>query len=164
MIGRYLSPDPLGLDGGIHSYRYVASGNPASMVDPLGLLPWAWNPDTGMGHHLVPRGKANSAGLPLLGTDRNTPTYFPEPYKPGMHESIHQAQRPYVGKLQGPWEGTPAELLAAARKGLVGLDMRGTLKIPSTGEIIARNVTPKEAFDRLMKWHKEQQKKARAAG
>ncbi|MDV2078912.1 RHS repeat-associated core domain-containing protein [Marinobacter xestospongiae] len=34
-IGRYLQPDPLGLTGGVNSYRYTRS--PVDYVDPLGL-------------------------------------------------------------------------------------------------------------------------------
>ncbi|WP_115719842.1 RHS repeat-associated core domain-containing protein [Gallaecimonas mangrovi] len=33
--GRYLTPDPLGLKGGLNSYRYTA--NPVDYIDPLGL-------------------------------------------------------------------------------------------------------------------------------
>jgi len=33
---------------------------------------------------------------------------------------------------------------------------RGDLKIPRTKEILAKNVTPLEAFDKLMEWHQEQ--------
>ena len=110
-----------------------------------------------MGHHLVPRGKANSVGLDLLGTKRNTPTFFPEPYEPGMHETIHKAQRPALGKLQGPWQGTPDELMSASKSGLGDVShIRGTLKIPATGEVIAENVTPEEAFDHLVDWHNKE--------
>jgi hypothetical protein len=73
-----------------------------------------------------------------------------------MHEGLHAAQAPHIGKPQGPWTGTAGELLDASRAGLVGVDhMRGDLRIPSTGEVLAKDVTPTEAFDRLKKWHDE---------
>jgi RHS repeat-associated protein len=36
--GRFIGEDPLGIEGGINSYRYVSNG-PANSTDPLGLCP-----------------------------------------------------------------------------------------------------------------------------
>lgn len=37
-LGRFISQDPIGLDGGVNVYTYAA-GNPVSNIDSLGLLP-----------------------------------------------------------------------------------------------------------------------------
>lgn len=147
---QYISSDPIAPDGGINFYSYVP--NPLSWIDPLGLMPWAWDPN-GMGHHLVPRNKANSIGLTELGTMRNTPTFFPDPYSSGMHEELHRTIKGDIGKIQGPWTGTADDLFNATSRNLESVShIRGDLRIPSTGEVLASGVTPKEAHAKLLEW------------
>ncbi|MEB7542463.1 hypothetical protein [Enterobacter huaxiensis] len=111
-----------------------------------------------MGHHLIPRNKANSIGLTDLGTMKNTPTFFPDPYSAGMHEELHRAIKNDIGKIQGPWQGSAEDLFNASSRNLDSVShIRGDLKIPSTGEILARNVTPKEAHSKLLEWFNNKQ-------
>jgi len=44
--GRYLTPDPIGLAGGINLFAYVQN-NPINKIDPQGLLEFAWHGNWG---------------------------------------------------------------------------------------------------------------------
>lgn len=96
--------------------------------------------------------------LDILATDFDTPTFFfdKDTYVVGTHELIHKSQAPFVGGRTGKFNGSAEELLKASRKGLEDLDyIKGDLKIPRTQELLAKNVTPVEAFDKLMEWYKK---------
>lgn len=165
-VGRFVSQDPIGLGGGCNLYSYTP--NPLTWFDPLGFMPWP--EPKNVGHHLIPQSLARSTGdnvfAELFGSNTRTPTFFfNQPYVAGSHEAIHAAQRPYVGRLTGVWSGTPEELVKQSARGLRDVSyLRGDLKIPATGHVLAKNVTPRQAFRVLLKWARTQQGNGVSAG
>jgi len=72
-----------------------------------------------------------------------------------MHEELHQAIRGDIGPISEPWAGSADELFDATSRNLDSVaHIRGELRIPATGEVLASNVTPKEAHAKLLEWHK----------
>jgi RHS repeat-associated protein len=61
--GRYLIPDPIGLEGGINPYVYVEN-NPVNTVDPYGLAPVDMNGNMIPGHFNESGWVSDGSGVP----------------------------------------------------------------------------------------------------
>jgi RHS repeat-associated protein len=159
----YISQDPIKLQGGGKLYSYV--DNPNAQLDPYGLFPGpAFFSDlkwSGMGHHTVPRAHVNMHGLNNLGAKCDSPAWYPQQadvtgsYQ--IHHDAHLALEQNVVPFNpgSPSANNPvsqADLLtkASATYKTPGLDQKGVLRIPSTGEIIADNVTMAEAMEKAL--------------
>lgn len=158
--GTYISQDPIGLQGGMpNMYSYVIDSN--SLIDPFGLMafwkPLKWD---GWGHHIIPRKKANSSGLDILGTTKNSPTWFPYKVEGSdkLHKSLHGALKDAGIPLRGNWNESIKSLFEKVEQSVTGFKNKGFVKIPSTGEIIAKNVTPHKGFKAIIKWYKKNMK------
>ena len=129
----------------------------ADFVGPLPNNSWTLAKN-GMGAHLAER--VNVAGRPnLAGLDASdTPRFYPvgSAENAGQaHVRLHQATRAERIKLRG---GNPQmsddELLAAYQRAYSRPELqaiRGELRTP-TGKPIGTNLTPREAWSKLMEW------------
>lgn len=124
------------LKGGLNLYSNVP--NQLTWINLLGLMQWAWNPN-GMGYHLMPRNIANSIGPTDLGTMKNMPTFFPDPYSAEMHEELYRAIKNGTGKNQGPWQGSADDLLNVTSRNLDSVShITNDLRFPSTAGILVK--------------------------
>lgn len=104
--GRYLTPDPIGLEGGINLFTYVAN-NPVIFVDPLGLCPSGTHEATPDEVAKILAAARDIAGQGLSYrdircnqfVDRSINKAFPG----ALAEEYNTSQ---IGKGQGPFEKT----------------------------------------------------------
>ncbi|MEW5514430.1 RHS repeat-associated core domain-containing protein, partial [Pseudomonas asiatica] len=150
-IGRFCTQDPIGLNGGLNLYQYVP--NPLSWIDPWGWMPF-WKPlkPDGMGHHPFPRAHANTHGFPELGTKLDSPSWFPNEIEGSdkLHQQFHDAIKKEGVPFNKKFEGTSEELVKKLNKAYEGFPQKGTLKIPRTGQVLAKDVTIGEALTKSL--------------
>jgi RHS repeat-associated protein len=64
-LGRFISQDPIGFDGGLNGYAYVGN-NPVNFTDPAGLVRWGALGSATLGLVTNGLGVATAAGLALV--------------------------------------------------------------------------------------------------
>lgn len=136
-------------------------------ADYTGEIPagsWKLAPD-GMGAHLVERSNVKGRSEFAMYDREDTPRYYPygTPENAGQaHIRMHAATRGGGIKLRGGNPGlTAAELEAlynAAYSDSSLNGIRGDLRTPDSSVVIAKNVTPAEAWRYLMEWGEQVQR------
>lgn len=114
-----------------------------------------------MGHHPIPRGHADANGMPELATKYDTPSWFPNEVEGSdiLYQKTHDDLKKEGIPFNKPFEGGADELINKVKSGYSDIDDLGYLMIPSTGEIIAKDITLSEAVDKQVEWLKQQRNK-----
>ncbi|MCU1785546.1 RHS domain-containing protein, partial [Pseudomonas sp. 13B_2.1_Bac1] len=150
-VGRFTQPDPIGLAGGLNLYEYAP--NPIGWVDPLGWMSF-WKPlkHDGMGHHPFPRAHANSHGYPELASKLDSPSWYPNKIEGSdtLHKKFHAEISKQGVPFSTKFDGSSKDLINKISKAYENFPEKGVLKIPRTGEILAKNITIREAFLKIV--------------
>jgi hypothetical protein len=98
-----------------------------------------------MGHHVPAVRKSRGRPFEVEPTDRTRPTFHvigDIAVRAKAHWRMHQAEKPFLGKRQGAFEGTDRELFAAYRRSYRKLtDIRVDVRSPDGNTILGNNVS-----------------------
>ena|GEM_PF-1988703 len=157
--GTYISQDPIGLASGEPNfYAYVKDSN--TYIDVFGLMPWPDLKPTGVGHHMVPKTHASQfPQLEALGHPTKAPSWYPNNSSDTgiLHQDFHNKLTENGVPRTGKFEGTADDLVSKSRKAYKGYDQLGFVKFGKgkNAKILATDVTPLEAFDKITKWNQK---------
>ncbi|WP_425445020.1 RHS repeat-associated core domain-containing protein [Taylorella equigenitalis] len=162
-IGRFISLDPIGLWGGLNNYQYAP--NPVEWVDPWGLMPLS-NP-VNQGHHMVPHKVATALEIEPFNSQTNVPAYYFTNWQGHEHSAMHgyngiaTETRPKVQPKQVKGKMTSDQWMQSLEnhyKNEAIQDVRGDLhlinKDGTKGKLLAKNVSPSEAWEKTIEWGK----------
>ncbi len=148
---------PIGLAGGNPTlYGYVF--NTLYEIDPFGLT-WKDLLDSGLGHHLFPRSVAKKLGIEELATLKAISWYPNKSAGTGvLHQQLHNVLSeqgiPYHGSK---FTGTLDDFWKMAEQANDGIDVKGYLKIPGTDDRLFKNLTPKEALEKIKELYEKEE-------
>ncbi|AZF40087.1 Rhs-family protein [Pseudomonas sp. R4-39-08] len=155
-VGRFTTPDPAGLNGGLNFYTYAP--NPVGWLDPYGLSngPLKCMAVKDSGHHVPAVRKSKGRPFEVSRSDKTRPTIFPTGKNPEHdHWRLHDAERGIIGPRQGDFAGTDKQLFSAYRKAYSKLDdIKVDVRSPNGTHNLGTNVTPKKAVTLIEKWLK----------
>ena len=110
------------------------------------------------GHHVPAVRKAEDRPFEIGRGNKSRPTFHFLGDDPDYdHWRLHRAERPFVGRRTGPFNGSDDELFAAYRKAYQGLDdIRVDVRAPDGKTLLGSNVSPLEGIDLIENWLRQQ--------
>jgi RHS repeat-associated protein len=123
--GRYITPDPIGLEGGVNLFSYVVN-NPMNLIDPFGLKEWIYIP-AGIGFNL--KYFSFEFGTYYL-IDPSTGEYYQFGYSSGgLGLGFGGAAQLEAGTFEGPCDPTKISSWSLAASGFTaaGIGLSGQI-------------------------------------
>lgn len=166
----YVKPNTLGMNGGNIGLRPNTQPPPtrtpipgdSDFIGPVQSGSWRLTPN-GAGAHMVERANVRGrTGLQVF-DEADTPRFYPNgtPENAGQaHIRLHEATRNEGIRLRGGNSNlTDQQLLDAYRRAYSNPNLngiQGSLRTPNSSVNLGDNLTPSQAFDRLMQWRASQ--------
>ncbi len=103
-VGRFITQDPIGLDGGFNLYKYAP--NPTGWLDPLGWITYNTMPGISgfQKHHIIPQQLADHGALKMAGINIHKTSniiYLPTHAENHARRTIHRGSHPqYTASIE----------------------------------------------------------------